>query len=609
MLDRMAPSAPLLSLAAVSLMLLPSPLHAENSCGTGVCYLPNPTPGCDNDDCCLAVCDFYPACCKVEWDASCVELAELLCLPIGVCGLSTAGSCFTIHANPACSDPLCCGQVCAVDPHCCSVQWDGLCVQRALLLCSTPGACGTATGACNQVHPTGGCADAACCELICGFDPHCCAQAWDFVCVAAANCYCYGGCNVTCPANGVPEFEPCGQKSNDPCFNPGGSLAGQWIISGIPLCARLFVAHPPNGPVDADVDVFVAQLGTEGAGLVTATLSLTSKKLAWAALLPAPPIGGCTPLEDAIVHVQSVNTFPGLASVCVDAGKYWVVASAGSFPQIGQTPPMTCAEGLIVLQVSHAFGCTAPCGDPQRSCFTAHDDPGCGSPQGCCQKVCSVDPYCCAVEWDMVCVVQAFQQCGGSPPINDLCEHAIAIGPGATPFSTILATTDGPPLPAACNEGSGLLFTNDIWFRYSPQRAGTARISTCLDATFDTRLAVYADSCPPVELLACSDDDDSCEASGSSSSMSLPVECGQTYLIRVGGRGMQGFGTLLISEPDGRRCACEGDLNGDGIVDGGDLGSMLGQWGACPGCEADLNQDGVVDGNDLGALLGLWGPC
>lgn len=47
-----------------------------------------------------------------------------------------------------------------------------------------------------------------------------------------------------------------------------------------------------------------------------------------------------------------------------------------------------------------------------------------------------------------------------------------------------------------------------------------------------------------------------------------------------------------------------GDLNGDGIVDGADLGALLGQWGQRG--TADLNGDGTVDGADLGALLGAW---
>jgi hypothetical protein len=46
------------------------------------------------------------------------------------------------------------------------------------------------------------------------------------------------------------------------------------------------------------------------------------------------------------------------------------------------------------------------------------------------------------------------------------------------------------------------------------------------------------------------------------------------------------------------------DLNGDGVVDGNDLGLLLAQWGT-PG-SADFNGDGVVDGIDMGILLAAW---
>jgi len=56
---------------------------------------------------------------------------------------------------------------------------------------------------------------------------------------------------------------------------------------------------------------------------------------------------------------------------------------------------------------------------------------------------------------------------------------------------------------------------------------------------------------------------------------------------------------------------CAGDLNEDGVVDGQDLGLVLGAWGPANVFiePADFNSDGQVDGNDLGSLLGWWGPC
>jgi len=48
-----------------------------------------------------------------------------------------------------------------------------------------------------------------------------------------------------------------------------------------------------------------------------------------------------------------------------------------------------------------------------------------------------------------------------------------------------------------------------------------------------------------------------------------------------------------------------GDLNGDGVVDGADLGILLNAW-LLGDPIADLNGDGVVDGADLGILLNAW---
>ena len=47
------------------------------------------------------------------------------------------------------------------------------------------------------------------------------------------------------------------------------------------------------------------------------------------------------------------------------------------------------------------------------------------------------------------------------------------------------------------------------------------------------------------------------------------------------------------------------DITGDGVVDGYDLGRLMGSWGTTA-AGADLNGDGTVDGSDLAILLAAW---
>jgi len=74
--------------------------------------------------------------------------------------------------------------------------------------------------------------------------------------------------------------------------------------------------------------------------------------------------------------------------------------------------------------------------------------------------------------------------------------------------------------------------------------------------------------------------------------------------------GMTGTITILPSETP-----CEGDANGDGLVDPLDSGFVLARFG-CPvgtgdsGCDtADQNGDGTVDPLDVGFVLARFGPC
>lgn len=75
---------------------------------------------------------------------------------------------------------------------------------------------------------------------------------------------------------------------------------------------------------------------------------------------------------------------------------------------------------------------------------------------------------------------------------------------------------------------------------------------------------------------------------------------------------VHGLGTVTILggclQDDCDDCASSvpADLNGDGAVNGADLGLLLAAWGSCDDCPADLSHEGLVNGADLGLLLAAW---
>ena len=56
-------------------------------------------------------------------------------------------------------------------------------------------------------------------------------------------------------------------------------------------------------------------------------------------------------------------------------------------------------------------------------------------------------------------------------------------------------------------------------------------------------------------------------------------------------------------------CGVEGDLDGDGLVGGGDLSVMLLDYGPCVGCISDIDGNGRVDYGDIALTLLEVGPC
>jgi len=180
-----------------------------NTCGPGRGSCTNPDgdspPGCDNIPCCNEVCAVDPFCCTANWDDVCSAEAAGLCGATGfeTCG-PPAGSCPGAEGNggPGCDDEACCNAVCAVDPLCCINEWDPVCALREAEQCQ--GNCGPGAGDCFEARQDPGCDTESCCSEVCEKDPFCCFFEWDSLCVTIAN----ERCPLNCPTGTVTFTDP-----------------------------------------------------------------------------------------------------------------------------------------------------------------------------------------------------------------------------------------------------------------------------------------------------------------------------------------------------------------------------------------------------------------
>lgn len=125
---------------------------------------------------------------------------------------------------------------------------------------------------------------------------------------------------------------------------------------------------------------------------------------------------------------------------------------------------------------------------------------------------------------------------------NDSCPGASEVTDGTYSFSTVGATTDGPPNSACTDVGGNQQVNQDVWFNYVATCDGNLIVTLC-GSLYDTKLGLYDSHDCVGSILGCNDD--SC---GLQSVVSAPVTLGQAIKIRAGGyMAATGMGTLNIS--------------------------------------------------------------
>lgn len=178
-------------------------------------------------------------------------------------------------------------------------------------------------------------------------------------------------------------------------------------------------------------------------------------------------------------------------------------------------------------------------------------------------------------------------------PLNDCASAAQAVD-GVRAFTTVNATTDGPGHPGtSCDVAGSNTVSNDIWYNYFSTCTGTLTVSTCGDADFNTKVAVYNGcSCPVTGggLVSCNDDGGGC--AGGTSEVVMSATQGTCYKIRVGGRpGTSGTGNLTIACVGNDSCPAAADVSVPSVTAGATINANVDN--GFPVCGPTVTSPGV----------------
>ena len=147
-------------------------------------------------------------------------------------------------------------------------------------------------------------------------------------------------------------------------------------------------------------------------------------------------------------------------------------------------------------------------------------------------------------------IIDTGETCTG--PENDECSGALPIGVGDTSFDTTGAISNSN-IPE-CNFFGSTTWNKDLWFSFTPDVDGLYRLTTCGQADFDTKIAVF-DGCGG-SVVGCNDDGAGCP--GFTSDLLVPLMAGFEYKITVGGFGStSGTGVLTVAQIEACDTTCD----------------------------------------------------
>ncbi len=247
-----------------------------------------------------------------------------------------------------------------------------------------------------------GCDDdsAGCVATLCSIDSFCCEVEWDELCVGEVLDFCGIDCSIQgcehdlCEAGG-PLDATC-----DPCATT--------VCTEDPFCC------------ESEWDDVCVGEAEQLCGLDCA-IEDCSHDLCAAGEALAPTCDPC---------VEAVCANDATAACCTDTWGEDCVAAVEAVCGL-ECGGGSCGDGVCDDESESCETCPSDCGE----CGTCeHEiceaggplDPSCDE---CVANVCSIDSFCCEVEWDSICIAEAEEicgiDCGGAPPSecgNGTCE-------------------------------------------------------------------------------------------------------------------------------------------------------------------------------------------
>jgi len=547
----------------------------------GGCFDEGTIGGCLDTDCCNTVCNVDPACCEVVWDANCAAQANSLCLAQG--------------------DPP------AVLINEFRIDEPGVDLNEYFELIGEPGTPldGLTYIVLGDGAPSAG---SGVIEAIIPLDGYVINANGFFV--AAEETFQLGGADVILPGGNPINFENNDNVTHMLVWNFTGNLDDNLDLND-------------NG----ELDITPWQAVVDAVGVIGPNYP------------PDVSAGQEWVYADVIVGPEITENgvfVPAHLYRCGEKG-IWTIGPFGlkGFDTPGAPNP-DCPE-------------LGPCDDLDApECTVAHRGVGCNDAE-CCLAVCDQDPACCEIAWDADCAAQAKVICAKTEPKDP---DTIALwtfekstpttaGPHqsedgfyggealgfhvnpATVFSTPVG--NGSPRSFSSNNwtaGDWYQFTTstigfeEIEFGWSQTRSGTGPADFVVQWSADgvDFVDLFTYEVPQINWSS-----GNLNPASVFEPISLPAAANDlpTVWVRLTATvdGSAGPGSNRVDdvffigvEIDGSGTPCVGDLNGDGFVNGADLGILLEAWGSSDPA-ADLNGDGIVNGADLGILLEVWGAC